>query len=303
MDNKIKGITLAGLGGSLWGVSGILAQLLFNEFSASSEWLVSTRLVFAGILILLYAAFIKHENIFEILKEKGDLFQLIAFAVLGMVGVQYLFFKTIETSSASLATILQFTAPIFVYLWLLITREKKFSLGEFSLVLLTFLGVFLIVTNGHFKSISVSSLGLLTGIGSAIAVAFYTLQPRKILAIYGSPIVVGWGMLLGGIVFQFISPFWKPGFTINMYAIGILLGIIIFGTAVAFLSYLSSVQYIDPSLASIMTALEPLLAAVLSIFIFSQTFGIFETIGIVIVLVAVLLLSNYDSREKLLTEK
>ena len=51
MNDKVKGITLAGLGGSLWGVSGVLAQLLFNEFSASSEWLVSTRLVFAGILI------------------------------------------------------------------------------------------------------------------------------------------------------------------------------------------------------------------------------------------------------------
>lgn len=296
MNDKVKGITLAGLGGSLWGVSGILAQLLFNEFHASSEWLVSIRLVFAGILILLYSALIKREKVFDIIKNKADLLQLIAFAVLGMVGVQYLFFKTIETSSASLATILQFTAPIFVYLWLLITREKTFNLGEFSLVLLTFLGVFLIVTNGSFTSISVSTLGLITGIGSAIAVAFYTLQPRKILAKYGSPIVVGWGMLIGGFVFQFISPLWEPNFELNLYALVVLLSIIVFGTAVAFLSYLSSVQYIDPSLASIMTALEPLLAAVLSVFVFSQAFGIFEIIGIIIVLVSVLLLSNYDSR-------
>lgn len=298
MNDKVKGMTLAGLGGSLWGVSGILAQLLFNEFNASSEWLVSTRLMFAGILILLYSALIKRENILAIVKEKADLLQLIAFAILGMVGVQYLFFKTIETSSASLATILQFTAPIFVYLWLLVTREKKFNLGEFSLVLLTFLGVFLIVTNGSFTSIAVSPLGLLTGIGSAVAVAFYTLQPRKILAKYGSPIVVGWGMLIGGIVFQFIAPLWNPNFEMNQYALVILLGIIIFGTAVAFLAYLSSVQYIDPSLASIMTALEPLLAAVLSVFVFSQAFGIFETVGIMIVLVSVLLLSNYDSRKE-----
>lgn len=298
MNDKVKGITLASLGGSLWGISGILAQLLFNEFSTSSEWLVSTRLVFAGILILLYSAFIKRENIFAIVKEEGDLLQLIAFAVLGMVGVQYLFFKTIETSSASLATILQFTSPIFVYLWLLVTREKKFNFGEFFLVLLTFLGVFLIVTNGSFTSISVSPLGLFTGISSAIAVAFYTLQPRKILAKHGSSIVVGWGMLIGGVVFQFISPLWKPNFGINWYALIVLLGIIIFGTALAFLSYLSSVQYIDPSLASIMTALEPLLAAVLSVFVFSQAFGVFETVGIIIVLVTVLLLSNYDSYKK-----
>ena len=72
MNDKVKGITLAGLGGSLWGVSGILAQLLFNEFNASSEWLVSIRLVFAGILILLYSALIKREKVFDIIKNKAD---------------------------------------------------------------------------------------------------------------------------------------------------------------------------------------------------------------------------------------
>lgn len=298
MNQKLKGILLSGLGGSLWGVSGIFAQLLFNDYQASSEWLVSTRLTMSGLLILAYSAMLRKDPIFFIFRNKKHILQLLLFSLVGMVGVQYLFFKAIEVSSASLATILQFTAPIFVYLYTLISREKKLYATEFTLVLATFFGVLLIVTNGQFSKMSVSLIGFTVGIGSAVAVAFYSIQPRKILAVYGSPMIVGWGMLIGGLVFQFIQPFWQPSFSLTTHSIILLTLIIVFGTAVAFIAYLASLSFIDPSLASIMTALEPLLAAVLSVVVFKQQFGVFELIGIAVVLVSVLLLSRYKPKNK-----
>lgn len=298
MNQKLKGILLSGLGGSLWGASGIFAQLLFSDYQASSEWLVSTRLTMAGLLILTYSSILRKDPIFSIFKNKKHVLQLLLFSLVGMVGVQYLFFKAIEVSSASLATILQFTAPIFVYLYTLISREKKLYATEFALVLATFFGVLLIVTNGQFSKMSVSLIGFTVGIGSAVAVAFYSIQPRKILAVYGSPMIVGWGMLIGGLVFQFIQPFWQPSFSLTTHSVLLLTLIIVFGTAVAFIAYLASLSYIDPSLASIMTSLEPLLAAVLSVVVFKQQFGVFELIGIAVVLVSVLLLSRYKPKNK-----
>lgn len=44
MNSKVKGIFLAAFGGSMCGISGIFAQILFNQYAASSEWLVSVRL-------------------------------------------------------------------------------------------------------------------------------------------------------------------------------------------------------------------------------------------------------------------
>lgn len=292
MDKKLTGILLAAFGGSMWGVSGILAQILFNQYQASSEWLVSIRLLFSGMLLLIYNGVIKREAIFSILRNRKDFVSLLLFSIFGMVGVQYLFFKAIEGSSASLATILQFTAPIFVYFYLLFKKEKQLNFIELSLVFLTFFGVLLIVSNGNFTQMNVSLFGFSLGIGSALAVAFYSIQPRRLLAKYGSPLIVGWGMLIGGIFFQFIHPFWIPGFAVTKNSIFLLGIIIVFGTALAFISYLASLHYIEASLASIMTALEPLLAAVLSIFVFQQQFGIFEITGIIIVLVAVLILAN-----------
>lgn len=37
----------------------------------------------------------------------------------------------------------------------------------------------------------------------------FTLQPRHLLAKYGSAVVVGWGMLMGGVAFSFIHQPWN----------------------------------------------------------------------------------------------
>lgn len=296
MNKKLRGILLAGFGGSMWGISGIFAQLLFNQYAASSEWLVSARLLIAGILVLGYSHFLKRDDIFSPWRVRGDFLQLLLFSLVGMAGVQYFFFKAIEVSSASLATILQFTGPIFVYFYMLFSKEKRLRLRELILVLLTFFGVLLIVTNGNFTKLAVSPISFLMGMGSAVAVAFYSLQPRSILSRYGSPTIVGWGMVLAGIAFQFIHPFWQPGFSLNGRSLILLTGIILFGTAFGFLAYLSSLHYIEASLASIMTALEPLLASVLSVVVSHQVFGFYEILGICIVLLAVLILSSIEQK-------
>lgn len=299
MDNRIKGILLAAGAGSMWGVSGTFAQVLFSSYSVSSEWLVGTRLLTAGILILAYSSIVLRKDIFVSFKNKKDCIQLFLFGIIGMIGCQYLFFKTIETSGAAAATILQFTSPIFIYTYMLIKREKKYNFVEFLFVLTTFLGVFLIVTNGRLDFTTISPTGLILGMGTALGAAFYTLQPRKILAKYDSPTIVGWGMLIGGGAFQFISPFWQPRFSITVHNLFFLSVIIVFGTAIAFLFYLSSLQFIEASLSSIWTAMEPTLTTILSFFVFRRSFGWFEILGIIIVIVSVLLLSNYSGKKKI----
>lgn len=288
----MKGILLAAFGGSMWGISGIFAQSLFIQYAVSSEWLVGTRLLFSGILILSYSRLVQKENIMLPFTKWETTRKLLVFSLFGMIGVQYLFYKGIELSNASTATILQFSAPIFVYAYTVIAGEKKATIKEIILVFLTFFGVLLIVTNGDIGQMSVSPLGLVIGIGSALAVAFYSIQPRSLLADFGSSVIVGWGMIFGGVLFQFIHPVWEPGFQVTLYSVFLLLLIIVFGTSLSFIAYFASLQYISPSLASIMTALEPLLAAVLSVVVFNQIFGIFEILGITIVLFAVLILAT-----------
>lgn len=212
-----------------------------------------------------------------------------------------MFFLSIGTNGAGLATILQFASPIFIYLYLVVRREKSVFLMEVIYIILTFMGVFFIVTKGNLGHLDVSLFGILVGIASAMAVAFYTIQPRQVIGEYGSPIVVGWGMLLGGTGFQFAQPIWRPGFEVTVQVVLYMAFIIVIGTAIAFTCYLASVNYIDASLSNIIAALEPLVANVLSVVILGQRWSFTQMIGIIIVIISVIRFANYSEKASTLS--
>ena len=298
LQERSKGVALAATGASLWGINGTFADAVFSQFNAPVEWVVGTRLLMGGLLILLYAKFVLRQNVFNIFKSLRMSLAIILFAFIGMVGSQYMFFLSIGTNGAGVATILQFASPIFIYIYLVTRKEKAVYLMEVIYIIFTFIGVFLIVAKGNIGQLNISLFGLLVGIGSAIAVAFYTIQPRQIIAEFGSPIVVGWGMLLGGTGFQFVQAIWQPGFEVNMEVILYMAFIVIIGTAIAFTCYLASVNYIDASLSNILASLEPLVANVLSVVLLGQRWSLIQMVGILIVIVSMILFANYNEKTK-----
>lgn len=300
-DARKKGLLLAAGGATLWGINGTFADMIFSRLNAPVEWVVGTRLLLAGVLILLYAGLVLKQNVFAIFMKAKDLVSLLLFSSIGMVSCQYLFFLSIGTNGAGLATILQFTSPIFIYVYLVLRKEKQVYPRELLYIAFAFVGVFLIVTKGNLGQLEVSGNGLLIGVGSALGVAFYTLQPRYILKKYGSPLVVGWGMFLGGCVFQFVQPIWQPGFTVDVKVVGYMAFIIVVGTAIAFSAFLASLNYLEPSLSNILAAIEPLVANVLTAIVLQQRWTIIQIVGIVTVLISVILFANYGEKIKRLT--
>ena len=294
METKIKlrGMTLASLASSLWAVSGISGEILFKKFNFSSDWLVSTRTLISGILLFLIVIFIEKKSILRPLKNKIDCAGIILFGTAGMYLVQYTYFKTIELSNVSFATILQFTAPFFIFIYESIKNKKVPAVSTVILLLMTILGVIFIATKGNFSNLSVSLEALLLGIISAIMIAFYSTYPKKLLKKYGSITVVGWGMIVGSIISNVIHPIWKIEGDINTQSIIQVMIVVILGTSIAYLIYIASLNYISSSLAGILTAFEPVLAAILSVVFFGLKFSFIELIGFLLVFVSIFILEK-----------
>lgn len=294
METKIKlrGMTLASLASSLWAVSGISGEILFKKFNFSSDWLVSTRTLISGILLFLIVIFIEKKSILRPLKNKIDCAGIILFGTAGMYLVQYTYFKTIELSNVSFATILQFTAPFFIFIYESIKNKKVPSVSTVILLLMTILGVIFIATKGNFSNLSVSLEALLLGIISAIMIAFYSTYPKKLLKKYGSITVVGWGMIVGSIISNVIHPIWKIEGDVNTQSIIQVMIVVILGTSIAYLIYIASLNYISSSLAGILTAFEPVLAAILSVVFFGLKFSFIEIVGFVLVFVSIFILEK-----------
>jgi drug/metabolite transporter (DMT)-like permease len=271
---KFKGVLLACSSGALWALSGIMCQILFEEYLVLPEWLVSVRLLSAGALL----------TGLTLLQEKGrrkrkkftprDFVGLLLFSLIGMLGVQYTYFKAIQYSGAAIATILQFTGPIFIFLFLVANKEKRLNFFEFVL------------------------MGFFMGIASAVTLAFYTIQPRLLLIKYGEMRIAGLGMLIAGLAFQLIHPVWRPDFQMDCYSVGLVISIIIFGTALPFLFQLSSLRFIDASLASVLTVTEPILATILSVLLFNSQFAGMQVVGFGLVLFSVIFLTRLSDKNE-----
>ena len=289
---KLRGMLLASLASSLWAISGISGEILFKQFNFSSDWLVSTRTLMSGILLFMIVVFIEKKSILRPLKNKRDSLGIILFGAAGMYLVQYTYFKTIELSNVSFATILQFTAPFFIFIYESIKNRKLPSILTVTLLFMTILGVVFIATKGNFSNLSVSLEALLFGLVSAIMIAFYSTYPKKLLKKYGSITVVGWGMIIGSVISNIIHPIWEIQGDINTKSIIQVITVVILGTSIAYLIYIASLNYISSSLAGILTTFEPVLAAVLSVVIFGLKFSIIELIGFVLVFVSIFILEK-----------
>jgi len=289
---KLRGMLLASLASSLWAISGISGEILFKKYNFSSDWLVSVRTLISGILLFVIVIFIEKKSVLKPLKNKKDFIGIILFGTAGMYLVQYTYFKTIELSNVSFSTILQFTAPFFIFIYESIKNKKIPAFSTLILLFMTILGVVFIATKGKISSLSVSPEALLLGLISAIMIAFYSIYPKKLLKKYGSITVVGWGMIVGSVVSNIVHPIWKIQGNVNTESIIQVTVVVILGTSVAYLIYIASLNYISSSLAGILTAFEPVLAAILSVIIFRLKFSFVELIGFILVFVSIFILEK-----------
>ena len=94
--------------------------------------------------------------------------------------------------------------------------------------------------------------------------AFAGVPGGVLLRVYGSPVITGWGMLLGGVILGLLSRVWTQEVTLDPQTVlGILL-IGVVGTAMAFTLYLQGVNDIGPVKTSLLSCAELVTAGVLT---------------------------------------
>ncbi|MBP2629737.1 MAG: transporter [Firmicutes bacterium] len=291
-NQRNKGIFLVLFGATLWGASGVVAQYLFHTKLLTPEWLVVIRLLSSGLLLLAYDFIKSRDSIFYIWKIKHDRNQLLFFSVFGMLGVQYTYFAAISYGNAATATILQYLMPVIIVCYFAVRYKKRPNGLELISIFLAMLGTCLLVTKGDFSNLAISPLALFWGIASAFGAAFYTVQPKYLLSHWRSPLVIGWGMFVGGIVMSPVNPPWEFTGIWDMNTLLGILFIIIFGTIIAFYAYLESIKYILPTETGTLASVEPLAAVILSIYCLNTPFGLIDLLGGLSIMVTVFILAR-----------
>ena len=288
---EIIGIILTLLGATLWGVSGTSVQFVGNFRNMNLEWLLTMRLITAGLLTVLYGWIRQGNAIFNVFRNWRDTLGLIIFGVFGMALCQYTYFGSIVIAGAGIATVLQYLAPSMIIIYLLVRYGKQPSTGEIISVILALAGTICLMGNNGFSFESFRSDVLFWGLLSAVGVAVYSVSPVRLLATYGTIPIVGFGMLLSGLVAAAL--FQKPHSyaTWDVWTVVGCFNVVFLGTIVSFNAYLEGVKRIGAVSGSILSSIEPISAAFFGWALLGNQFNWVGILGMAMIIATVMIIA------------
>jgi len=288
---EIIGIILTLLGATLWGVSGTSVQFVGNFRNMNLEWLLTMRLITAGLLTVLYGWIRQGNTIFNIFRNWRDTLGLIIFGVFGMALCQYTYFRSIVIAGAGIATVLQYLAPSMIIIYLLVRYGKRPSTGEIISVILALVGTICLMGNNGFSFESFRSDVLFWGLLSAVGVAVYSVSPVRLLATYGTIPIVGFGMLLSGLVAAALFQQPHSYATWDVWTVVGCFNVVFLGTIVSFNAYLEGVKRIGAVSGSILSSIEPISAAFFGWALLGNQFNWVGILGMAMIIATVIIIA------------
>lgn len=296
MSQNTKGICFAVIGGTCWGLSGVMGKYLFDERQLTAVWLVTVRLLAAGILMLALAWTRKRNGIFDVWKRKDSAVSQFIFCIFGMAACQMSYFLAVQYSNPGTATVLQYLGPVLIMIFCLVRDRRLPRVLELAVLASVIIGVFLLATHGQPGNLAVTEQALFWGLMSAVTCAVYNIQPEKLLKEFGTLETVGWGMLVGGVLAAPVMRIWEVPGTWDSVTFLMMAGVIIIGTVVAFGCYLHGVALLGPVRGSLFGCVEPMAASILSAVVLGQVFETMDILGMICIIAGVTSLAVFDRK-------
>ena len=285
----LKGIMLIVMAAACWGLGGVAGQYLFQYHQVDAVWLVMVRQIVAGGMFLLYTAAVLQENIFTILRQ--HFLGLLCFSFVCILGAQLGFYYTISLCNAATATVLQYSAPIWVMVYMSYKHRAWPDGRELVGIFGAIVGVYLIATHGSLTSLALSPAAITIGLLSAISYAFYSIQPVELLKHYPATVIIGWGQLLSGLALIAARNPFVPAGSWNMHAY-LAMGYLIVGATIAsYALYLAGLKIVGSTKASLISCAEPLASIIAVVALLDTQLLLPDYIGMACIIFTVLLLS------------
>lgn len=278
---------------AMWGISGTVLQFISQSQNVPASWFLSARTSVTGVVLLIVSAIMYGKKIFNVFNSVRNILWLIAYAVFGLGANLLTFYMSVQTGNSAASTILQYLSPLFIVLGSLVFLHQRPLRSDLIAFIVAMIGVFLAITRGDISQLSIPMVSLLWGIGSGITAAGYVVLPRTLVKEGNSPIVVlGWAMLLAGIIFNCYRPVWVHTPPINLGLVASMSTVILLGTIIPFALVLYSTHFAPSDVISIVDATQPVMTFVLSIIFLGLKITVAEVVGSILVILAIYLLNR-----------
>jgi len=222
-----------------------------------------------------------------------DVLRCFVLAVVGVAGSNFFYFWAIAKTSVATAIILQYTAPVWVLLYLVARGQQRATASRVTAVAAAVAGSALVV-GGHLR---VNPAGVPAGLGAAFSFAFYNLYGHGLLARYDRWRVLVYTLVGASVFWLLVNPPWR--IVAARYSASQWIFLLVFSVLsvlLPFSFYFAGLQYLDATRAIVTSCLEPVFAIVLAAAFVGESLVPVQVVGIVVVLIATVLVQLVSRR-------
>jgi DME family drug/metabolite transporter len=220
-----------------------------------------------------------------------DLLRFFLLGILGVAASNYLYYLAIQRTNVATAIILQYTAPVWVLLYTVIRGGQRPSLRRTSAVGLAVVGCALAVGLVGSGALRMDIIGVIAALLAAFSFAFYNVGGHSVLARYDRWKVLLWVLVATSAFWLFVNPPWKiiaAHYGREQWAFMLVFSLL--SVLAPFSCYFAGLQHLEPTRAIVASCLEPVFSIVIAALALGELLRPFQTVGIVLVLVAIVLI-------------
>ena len=295
MFTKLRGEIYCLIGALLFAFNGIVSKIVLID--SISAWRLTQARTGGGFLILFifYLAFRRK----ELKPTKAELPWLLLFGLVGVALVQALYFVAIERMYVGVALLIEFTAPIWILVFLRFVLKKHVP-GALWYAILLALGGLLMITQ-IWNGLTLDQIGLIAAFIDAFALAGYFLIADHLGKTKSSAAITTWGFGVASGMLLFVLPIWNfptEVFSKEMELLGrfsdytlpgwaLILWIVVMGTIAPYILVVSGLKILSASTASVFGMIEPVMAGMFAWWWLSESLNGIQLIGCVVVIVGI----------------
>jgi drug/metabolite transporter (DMT)-like permease len=289
------GYAMVAIAATLFAVNGSVAKVVLGSGLSSLE-LTQIRNTCAAILFLAFLLVFARSRLRV---GRRELAFLVAFGLVGVALVQWLYFVAIENLPVGVALLIEFTAPLFVALFARFVYHEHIRRRIWVAVVLCLTGLTLVVE--LWTGVAFSTVGVTAAFGGAFALTAYLLMAERERRHRDPASLSFYGFLVATLLWAAVQPLWNFPWDVLDDTVSLqgnlseyhapvwalVAFVVVIGTMVTFTLLTGSLRHISATRASIVATLEPVVATVVAWAWLGETLGPAQLVGGAVVLAGI----------------